>query len=1008
MPAVNSWIVRIFSALWALFLLLDYLHHSGYLSGAFTHFRYSSLIFTAIVVASVTAYLFISRHKGKAEVLIKNFRPLYHYLFLLVFMTMIMGFYLSKTDLVPQISNALFVFLFRTLGFHLAVLIIVAAAYAMGSLIMYRTKIELTQPVHNLISIALGFLIVSLGLFLLGVFHLLQLIPVAILLLICLVSGYKHLLNWIQSLLKTQQPFTIHIAAIVPYVFTLFLIALNLCYLTRPFPIGFDDMNLYMNTPKLLAGYGALTQGGDAYNWSMIMSLGFVLFDNGTIAMLLSVVPGLITLFVVYQISRLLKISRSWSVTVTMLVYTFPAIIWQSRNDAKVDLAALFISLCAVLLAFAYFFSATRKNEPVKIFRLSLSRDNVMWILCGFLLGFAFGIKYTSVLILFAMVVFAGYHFAGRWAAAGLFFLIFAFIFGLELTRFAALEAGSVYLTITPLIISLGFFVVVFINNRDQLMTTFRTLIILCVSFTIPFFPWAIKNVNENRAFNFGSMLTGKSPLPELFPDQQLSIRHDANHQPQQLADISGLAGKLIQQLSEGTPLALKLNQNPVSGSTTDKYEEVRRYLGYEPGFIRFLSLPYDLLMKQNVKLWSVDPGIWLMILLPLMMLSFGGRNLFRNVIKMIVLIFILVASIISTEMQDGFFNLRSSLDNLQINAFAEMGSWKSFLLPVYVSLKSLLLKLGQVMLPAINALSLQSLGLSFMLVMLSCIPFYFLYRNDLTNLNPLQKSLAAITFTSVAGWMVISSGIFWYGMAGFALLAILTILLVTKKSETAPGSAVFSQGFASTVILSWMIIITPFQFMPIRFTMMKDMSQVDFDAFIDRPFAEYAVGRAGEKDVFRKFFTPTEQQIIQHINNDKGVLLLNVGTFLTYHIANNDQRVIPDNQLGIFNRFLTKSKNKQELIADLKSKKIKYILVSLYTPTLDETPEKSLTEKYNNMMRGLLTGEGSRLLYTNRIVERPDGNMERMVEGRRVRAAYHLAGVRMLDQGSVALFEIF
>lgn len=195
---------------------------------------------------------------------------------------------------------------------------------------------------------------------------------------------------------------------------------------------------------------------------------------------------------------------------------------------------------------------------------------------------------------------------------------------------------------------------------------------------------------------------------------------------------------------------------------------------------------------------------------------------------------------------------------------------------------------------------------------------------------------------------------------------------------------------------------------MPVHFSMDTKNDRSDFRYFLDPPFANYALGGASERDVFKQFFQPAEQNIIHILNNDRKARVMNVSTFLTYHILDNDRRVITDNQLGIFDKIYGIAKgDPKEIVNELKRKEVKYILVSLYTPTLDMTPEKSLVKKYRNMMTSLVNNPGARIVATNRIVERPDGNMPYNAGGSQVRAMFHLAGMRVLEQGSVALFEI-
>jgi len=185
-------------------------------------------------------------------------------------------------------------------------------------------------------------------------------------------------------------------------------------------------------------------------------------------------------------------------------------------------------------------------------------------------------------------------------------------------------------------------------------------------------------------------------------------------------------------------------------------------------------------------------------------------------------------------------------------------------------------------------------------------------------------------------------------------------------------------------------------------------MSKVDFKLIFEPKFAKFAIGASSEHDVYKQFYPTVEQNILTVLNRDKAARIVNVSTFLTYHIANNDKRVYQDNQLGIFSNVYDHSGGDKDQIAkDYKRLQIKYVVVELRTAMLDKTPEQSLAKKFDNMMMSFTNNPAFKLLYTNSIVERPDGDMMYNKNGQMVKAKYELLGASVLNRGSIALFEV-
>jgi len=1020
-------LLQIFCVLWAVFLFLDYISNSDYYSRAFKYLEYTGLLITTFLLAFGIAYLLSNRKIKGSTFIISKFRGIYHYVLLLFCMMLIMFFYLSATNLVPNALSGTFGFLFKSLILEGGIAIIFLSAMSSGLFLLKKSGIQTNKHTNLLLSLAVGFMVLTTGLFLIGALNLLYTAVVFPFVLLLALPGIKSLLPELKSVLfDKQKPFEIHIAGIALYTIILFLIALNICFITRPFPIGFDDLSMYMNIPKLMSGYHGLTTGGDAYNWSIMMSLGFTMFNSPAIALLLSITPGILSLIVLYKIAIHLNISRNWSLLICALFYSFPNSIWLSRNDAKIDFAYLFITLCCVLVLLGRKSpeQPTPKNEKPTFF----SGEVLFWALMGCLQGYALGIKHLALLGIFAFLVVLFYQKTGKWGATGMFFLIFALILGLDLTRFAAFEKNQMYLRfLTPMILSVIAFVVAFRNHRKEIFAASKIALVFCIGIALLYLPWGIRHVMENGSVSTEHILTGKSALPELFPNRDNANIHDTNEnsyripennssaQTTRAAGVSLISGDgAIRQLAqfgerrrrnrEGRE---RFSHEQMGAEHSTKQEEIRRYLGYENGIIRFISLPYDNVMKKNVPLWGADAGILILIILPLLMLTFTYRQFHWNLIKVALMVLFLAFSLVSINLTGGSLDMAKIIGQLQNNGLNDAPLLKSLLLPLYVSIYKLLLSAGSALMPVYELLTTQRIGACFAIIVLFTIPVFFLYRNSIRGLNTSSKILIIVTYCILQYWYVLSSGIIWYGIVGFALLPILFMLPVMQSEEVNPGSR-FMQQFVAWCSAIWLLLILPFQLCPTKLWSESDMSKVDFKLIFEPKFAKFAIGASSEHDVYKQFYPTVEQNILTVLNRDKAARIVNVSTFLTYHIANNDKRVYQDNQLGIFSNVYDHSGGDKDQIAkDYKRLQIKYVVVELRTAMLDKTPEQSLAKKFDNMMMSFTNNPAFKLLYTNSIVERPDGDMMYNKNGQMVKAKYELLGASVLNRGSIALFEV-
>ena len=1026
----GSAIVQLFCILWAVYLFLDYINSSQFIIQAFQYFEYSGLLILVLILGGIFTYLFSKGKKWGLNPEIKNFRGIYHYLFILLLMALITFFYIGVSGINASPVSGAISLLFRSIGFHLEFGLILFSALCIGAFLLDRLQINAENISSAIISIGLGLFVITLILFLLGSLGLLNAYIVFPVLLALAIPYRKKVIPLLKDLLiKKSEPFKVHVLAILSYVFLLILIAINLIAVTRSFPIGYDGLNLYMNVAKLISGYQGLVSGGDAYNWSLLMSLGFILYNNTVVSILISVAPGILSVIAMYRICIHLKLNRNWSLLSCTLFYSLPVTVWMSRNDEKTDLALLFVSLCALLLMLVKSTLEKQKKPPGRFLKLfQFSPDAILWLVCGILIGFSFGIKYLAMLNVFALLVFLFYTNAGKFAAIAVFFLNFALIYGLDLTRFAAFKSDSLILRfIVPLILGLLALTYAFIKNRSSMLIAFKKSFIFLFTIGLTFLPWAIKNLIENKKVSVDSILTGKSALPPLYPEKvepvkigeniynnnslaQLGKASEINYAGFSLSNLLDNSNTLLAQAIEPKREineVRKPNEVQETYTNIEKEEEIRRHLGYENGIIRFISVPYDLAMKVNVQVVASDPGILLLILLPILMLISSFRQFGWNVLRMLFMLLILIVSMHSVEVLKSPFDYYNAFHSIAEASFTQLSGFKNIFGSLYTVLKEVIVYWENALLPLYRYLTGQSLGMCFTLLSLFAFPIYVLYRSSLAGLNNRSKSFVLFIYCIIQYWLVLSSGILWYGIVGFSLVPVLISLMATNEN---PNS--YKNGFIKIYVIScvtiWFVLVFPLQFLPLEFRTTKDVSKVRVKEFVDPNFMRYAIGDKNEREVFGEFFNPQQKNILNTLNRDKNARILNISTFLSYFITNNDIRVYKDNQLGIFQGIYNNAgNNKQKFAAELKKAKIKYVLVSLRAADIDITPDQSLKKKFNELMMALVNNPEIQLLYTDRLMERFDGNLNATVKGQRVKAKYDVLGSSVIDQGTDALFEI-
>jgi hypothetical protein len=142
------------------------------------------------------------------------------------------------------------------------------------------------------------------------------------------------------------------------------LISINCINIVRPFPIGWDDLGVYMNFPKILA-YSESTLHQGMVLWQSFVGVGFM-HGSATQAFFLNELGGILALAAVYAgityfLDRLTtpehqEHSGIFSIHLPLFAVasyaSMPMVIFQLAKDMKLDSGLLAISIVALVCLF--------------------------------------------------------------------------------------------------------------------------------------------------------------------------------------------------------------------------------------------------------------------------------------------------------------------------------------------------------------------------------------------------------------------------------------------------------------------------------------------------------------------------------------------------------------------------------------------------------------------------------------------------------------------------------
>ena len=1022
--ATYLWPLLLILIVWSSWVILEYLTYHDYAINALALVPYGKLLLLlGALLGGGLGYLYFQQRKQKKPTYQLPIRGIYLFIGLQVFAAAIIIAYVGQTPMPNRpISSRIGQFFAYSTVLLLALLLLHTAAFAIGKLCLRPIESSYRKN-PQILQLATGWSILGFLLVLLGLVKGLVPIILGVVLVGILIAQFQAVktflvqLIWQKRILAHQQlwPFAIYAALLAAT-------AINWIGSIKSFAAGFDGAGLYMNTTKLIADYGGLPAGGQGYNWSVVMSLGHILFQNTSIAILLSHSLSLLCLFLIYRIARL-WLTPAYAILAAAIPYLSPYFGFHAFVDEKVDLGFLFIALASFLAVVEPWIKQSRaKKTPTpipdwSIGNLRFSAVDRQWLLAGWICGYAFGIKYTALFLLIALGSIAFYRAGKGKAYFGWLLISIGAIFCLQIHRFGYLDlstGGALGLGGGLIAAGLGIWAYSFRENWMALKPAFTQCILLGVCFTLAYLPWAGKHLMEHQQISVQNIIQGKFETPEIaIPPKYLSQWQEDLGAPKVLLTSDQEQGQSRAERKAKRKAerekAKEENNNAISAkSTASKQqsvrEEIQRYLGYESGIWRYTSLPYDLTTGFNIPGFRhTDVGFLFLLLFPLLLISGQGGKwaLAKNIGLGIALILWVISCYWAMHMDaNGQLQISDLLSKRLEASSASKTTLGVILWNIYGLLLSVVLSLAS----ALQGLHSLGAGWPFigqfvgMAGIVGLLIFWGQYR--LAQFPVSIKQLVAFLVSYGVLWWFIGNGIIWYAFPFWVLLPIPMVYFL-QKPEKWLGEAYrpLTQRFLGAIFGLQLFMFTSLYFTNPQYAGPPA-------SLYSWPFVEYASNLKTTYQDNLQHFNPAFPPAVKALNSDLSQKIYKINSYLGYHIQHNDRRVYSDNTLSKFDEVANVLSNEMYFIDVLKDNGFGYLLYDLGTISIDKTPEQSLRKKCERLINILLTSPRLQLVTSDNYVRAQNGQRMTLPNGQQVMARIGIDG-QTVRQGTFVLFKI-
>ena len=568
---------------------------------------YFPYIFTTLIVFWIYKYLQLHSSEKSKEIKIS------FYSLLSLFLTNLFVLSFFYFSIISSPAGQGITLFFKIIGFSLLPLSIFLSATSFWKTITdkFLDKKEITNP--WLLDLGMWFASFISLITIFWIFWFYNIYIVLILLLAFAWISYKNIIYYIKKITSYEYVFDkdtwsqIRLAIGEFFVFVAFVaLWIGLISIVRPYPIGWDDLGVYMNYPHLIAQAGELFPLGFMYSWQIFTWIWY-LFNSPTQAFFLNVSWLFLSFFALNTIlSSLLKSEKKTILPLPIILSTIfialPMVVFQSTKDMKVDEWLFFLSITALYYVYTYFSKLKEKSDK----NSSLLLLFFIWII----VGFCFSIKFTTILLIIWIIALISY--ARLWISwmlwyIGLFLWIFTIwnLWGLMQVNINPYNIEWLELRSGVVLLWLGFISLIFsfFKNKKIIIPYIKEVLIFVLWVFVVLVPWLWKNLYDIYPnISVGSLVTWWNS--SFIPDY-----------------------KKIYSDTELEKINTELRKDSVKEGLSTTNEDLLRYIWYENWILKYVNMFWNLTMQKNQS-WEYT-NIWFIFFafLPLIFIFLPYRN---------------------------------------------------------------------------------------------------------------------------------------------------------------------------------------------------------------------------------------------------------------------------------------------------------------------------------------------------------------------------------------------
>ncbi len=396
------------------------------------------------------------------------------------------------------------------------------------------------------------------------------------------------------------------------------------------------------------------------------------------------------------------------------------------------------------------------------------------------------------------------------------------------------------------------------------------------------------------------------------------------------------------------------------SVESTAVREEIQRYIGYEPLFYRYLTLPYDLTMNSNVQGPFIEIGFLLLLFLPILLFVGFRKRKYLSLLTMFIVLCIGIISFSNNPLTPG----ESTTTATEISTYLGDNSKQPTILEnmignIYIAAKNI---------PGIKSLKANEDYFSYFLIIGLFIFLFFLINERIKSKSLTKRFMAVYLLFYAFLFLIMTAGIVWYGYLFFAIatLYLFKEIYDYRKAESLVKKYVFYLCGATSLI--WVMMAFTYRMANHN---KSTLNAKNAHLMYEMSMVDYQSGK-NSKDDLKDIFFKNSTIAFAEINKDVNAKIIKVGTPFNFFIERSDARVVEDNQLNKMSRLINEMPNNIALAKALKDDGYQYLIVDLNTHTLDRTPEKTLVKKFESLLRFIFQNPQLELLATDRLLKTP------------------------------------